>query len=775
MDHTDGNDINLATLRAMIERARPDQYAVRVKGKTRWEYVKRSGAITDVMLRAHLNGGPYLGMYLMSAGSDTTQTAVLDLDDHDQVMPWPDLQAKARDIIAAASGTGLSAWSVRSGGGHGAHLFFSWDTPQPAAAVRAVLRSVLAAVGLKDGTAGLPDGQVEVFPKQDRLEATGAESDGSLIALPFGRASVPLGDDLEPRDAPALWVTSAPPPPPIARGQGSNTGRRAAPRTVDLAVVADALGHLSADDYDDWLRVGMALKLDAGDAGFACWNEWSARSPKYRGEADLRSRWKSFRRDGTGGAVVGLDAVYARARDAGWTGGNEIAPPFSDEALALAFAEDHADTLRFTEQWGKWNHWDGARWRPDDTLAVLDLARSHCRTAAGRANKKQAQIASARASSATIALARADRRLAMRPDQWDAHPWLLATPGGTVDLRTGILRAADPGEHLTRATAVAPGGECPLWLRTVGQIFQGDADRIAFVQRWFGYCLTGSVREEKLVFLHGAGGNGKGTLVETIAGVAGDHVVVVPTTALMQTRHPNHPTEIAKLCGVRLAIGSEVAQGARWNVEEIKKLTGADKLTARFMREDFFDFAPSHKLTVSGNNLPGLGHVEVAITRRMLLLEFRVSFAGAEDTALKESLRAEGPGILRWLIDGCLDWQRNGLGVPASVRADTDDYLRKMDDVALWVDECCAREDDPTGRKASTAELLGSYQEWRERNGATWISAVAFTERLRAMGFAVDDRRNHGKRGVSGLRLVTPNEVLDHLERDVREGDRALF
>ncbi len=759
----------IETLLSIVGHARPDQHAVRRRGESRWEYIKRSGEVTEDSLRGHLNGGPHLGVYLMAAGANVTRLATFDIDDHDGTLPWPEVQAAARKIMDAVRPAGFNPWPIRSGSGRGIHLHLFWEAPQPAAAVRAAMRKALADAGLKEGTAGLPAGEVEVFPKQDALADDG---DGSLIALPFGRASAPLGNDLEPRDGPTLWVTSGVVAGP-AKVKPARPERE--PRNVDMDTVKDALTYLSPDEYDSWLRVGMALKLDVGEAAFPIWNEWSAKSDKYRGESDLRQKWRSFNRGE--GAVVTMDAVFATARDAGWAGSSLLAPAFSDEDLALRFAAEHAGDLRFTSAWDRWHHWDGNRWRTDDTLSALDLARSHCRLAAGRANKRQAHIASARSSSSVLQLARADRRLAMRVDQWDRNPWLLATPAGTVDLRTGEIRAADPGDCLTRSSRVAPGGGCPLWQKTLHEIFPGNggAKQIKFLQRWFGYSLTGSVREEKLLFLHGSGRNGKGTIVETIVWVMGDQATVIPTSALMQTKHPNHPTEIAKLCGARLAIGSETPQNARWNTEQVKLITGGDVLSGRFMRQDFFDFAPTHKLTITGNNLPYLGHVDVAIAARMLLLEFRASFADLGNMKLKEALRAEGSGILSWLIEGCLEWQRQGLAVPAAVREDTAEYLQKFDDVTMWLSECCVWEADPTGRLCTTSELLKSYSGWREQSGAAFITATAFPERLTALGLEVEKKRTHGVRRVRGIRLLSVIEEQERSERERRENEGAPF
>jgi putative DNA primase/helicase len=405
------------------------------------------------------------------------------------------------------------------------------------------------------------------------------------------------------------------------------------------------------------------------------------------------------------------------------------APPFSDEGLALAFAAEHAKDLRFTNEWNRWHKWNGSYWSCDKTLVAFDLVRAHCRKAAGQANKKQSQIASARTVAAVTSLSRSDRRIAATTDQWDSDPWLLGTPAGTVDLRTGLLRSNSIGDYITRVTASTPGGDCPTWRDTLAKICAGDAERVAYLKRLAGYSLTGSTREEKLFFLWGDGRNGKGTYIETLAGAMGDYAQTVAMTTLMQTRHTEHPTEIAKLCGARLAMASETGQGARWNDERLKVLTGGDRLTGRYMRADYFDFMPTHTLVVSANRKPLLGRVDTAIAARMELVPFTVTFLEEEaDRTLKERLRAEYPGILAWAVEGCLEWQKNGIATPADVRAATAEYLREMDDAQIFIDDCLTL--DPAALTSST-RMYDAWQPWCERSGTYIGSRKAFTQEMK--------------------------------------------
>src|ERR1700722_19939797 len=168
-----------------------------------------------------------------------------------------------------------------------------------------------------------------------------------------------------------------------------------------------------------------------------------------------------------------------------------------------------------------------------------------------------------------------------------------------------------------------------------------------------------------------------------------------------------HPTEIAKLRGARLVVAQETQKGRRWDEAKIKNLTGGDKLTARFMRADFFDFKPTHKLLISGNHKPSLSNVDEAMRRRFLLVPFVVQIPASErDPQLAEKLKAEWPAIFRWMIDGCLEWRGDGLMVPPVVRTATDEYLADNDVVAQWLEESV--DDGGPGTFTLTRELFAS-------------------------------------------------------------------
>src|ERR1700716_169044 len=230
-----------------------------------------------------------------------------------------------------------------------------------------------------------------------------------------------------------------------------------------------------------------------------------------------------------------------------------VVPAFSDEALALRFADRHANDLRYVAAWGRWLRYDGSRWAFEDTLAAFDFARKICREAAAECNKPKAAavVASAKTVAAVERLAKADRRLAATVEQWDADPRALNTPVGIIDLQTGNLRPHRPDDYVTKITGVAPNASCktPIWDKFLDRITGGDAELIAFLQRMAGYALTGLTREHALFFLYGRGANGKTTFLGAIIACASDYHRTAPIETFTATTGERHPTDLAGLRG----------------------------------------------------------------------------------------------------------------------------------------------------------------------------------------------------------------------------------
>ena len=427
-------------------------------------------------------------------------------------------------------------------------------------------------------------------------------------------------------------------------------------------------------------------------------------------------------------------------------------PEFSDEALALRFADRHAEDLRYVAAWGKWMQWTGNVWRQDYTLTAFSLARTVCREQSAIANDPHIaeNLASAKTIAAVERLAKADRRLAATIDQWDADLWVLNTPGGVIELRTGKLRPNQPSDYCTKITAVAPDGDCPIWLGFLDRVTGGDKELQQFLQRIAGYSLTGDISAHALFFAHGSGGNGKGVCINTLSAVLGDYAKVATMDAFTASQNDRHKTELAMLRGARLVVAQETEEGRRWAESRIKALTGGDPITANFMRQDHFTFMPQFKLLIAGNHKPGLRKVDDAMRRRMNLIPFTQTIGPNErDPNLPEKLKAEWPGILQWAVNGCSQWREVGLAPPEAVTAATNEYLAEEDSGAIWLGECC--KVDPN-LKTGASDLFASWKEWADRAGEYAGTQKSFSESLKSRGFE-KDRLTGGKAAFRGIGL----------------------
>ena len=370
------------------------------------------------------------------------------------------------------------------------------------------------------------------------------------------------------------------------------------------------------------------------------------------------------------------------------------------------------------------------------------------------------KVASAQVIAAVLKIAQADRSIARTADIWDADPWLLNTPAGMVDLRTGALSPHDRGARCTKITAVGPApdrdADCPLWTRFLREITGGDAELQAYLQRAVGYCLTGSVREHALFFAHGPGGNGKGVFLNTIGAILGDYTIVASMDSFTATHTDRHPTDMAMLRGARLVTAQETEEGRRWAEARVKALTGGDPITARFMRQDFFTYRPQFKLFVAGNHKPSLRNIDDAIRRRLHLIPFTFKPA-RPDRDLPEKLKPEWPAILTWAIQGCLEWQRVGLAPPPAVVEATAEYFAEEDAVGRWMEERCRRDANAT---ATTHDLFADWREWCASTGEHVGTEKRFAQALIHRGC---ERWQHPKTRKMGFRGI---ELLGEFEFD---------
>ncbi|MDI3304631.1 MAG: phage/plasmid primase, P4 family [Burkholderia multivorans] len=546
---------------------------------------------------------------------------------------------------------------------------------------------------------------------------------------------------------------------------------------------------------DDYLRMGYAIKAALGEAGYPLFEEWALKwegNDQFDGNDPeiVRADWERMKPP----YEVGAPWIFETATEFGYDwaadefeaeadlpddadsgeftteenvpeggekdGGAPI--EYSDAALASRLLKRHAADIRHCEAIGGWLTWDGKRWNRAGDKTVRHWAARICKQASGQAldrisdPKKAESVATRLASNATknavVAYAADHPAVSVELDQLDADPWLLNTPGGVVDLRTGELRPHDPELLMTRLTAVAPAsGDAPIWREFLRVATGGDVELERYLQRLAGYSLTAVTQEQQLTFMWGPGGNGKGTFLNTISDIWADYAKAAPMEMFTTSKTERHPTELADLAGARLVTAQETQEGRRWDEQKVKALTGGDKVKARFMREDFFEFTPTFKLVFAGNHKPEIRNLDDAIQRRFHLVPFTVK-PPKKDPLLHDKLRAEWPQILQWAIEGCLMWQREGLNPPKLVVDATTEYFDDEDPIGQWLRERVA-EDGGAGFTPSS-DFYDDYREWCGVNGEYARSHKALTQILVSRGFRRVRQGGTGARGFKGVRLL---------------------
>jgi putative DNA primase/helicase len=487
---------------------------------------------------------------------------------------------------------------------------------------------------------------------------------------------------------------------------------------------------------------------------------------KYTGRADADSRYDEIvdelERNGRNG----------RARIS-VNGHKGTQPPRfnpTDVGNAARLVHHHGRNLRYCWLWRKWLVWDGQRWVKDDTGEVYRLAKGTVASIyqeAAAAPDEEARKALAKHAMRSEAgarikemvdLARSD--VPVMPDELDASPDLLNTESGTIDLRTGELREHRREDLITKIAPAKyrPDATAPTWEAFLKRVLPGE-DLRAFVQRAVGYSATGDTSEQCIFINHGSGANGKSTFQEALSAALGEYAMRTPTEMLLARRVDGVPNDVARLKGARFVSASETEEGRRLAESRIKDLTGQDTITARFMKAEWFDFAPTHKLWLSTNHKPEIRGTDVAIWRRIRLVPWMVAIPPAEqDKQLPTRLRGELPGILAWVVQGCLQWRREGLQAPDEVRKATGEYRAEMDVLAGFLVECCELGTD---HWEYAKDLYESYKRWCDENGERPEPQRKFGGRLGERGFQRDRGGSRGAGVWRGVRLTEgEKEVL---------------
>ncbi len=418
----------------------------------------------------------------------------------------------------------------------------------------------------------------------------------------------------------------------------------------------------------------------------------------------------------------------------------------TDVGNAERLVERHGEDIRYCFPLNQWLHFGGQRWRGDDAGEVerrsKETVRATLREAApeegpivDRDLARHALASESRARiEAMIALARSEPGIPIRPEEMDPDQWLLNVENGTIDLKTGELREHRREDLITQLAPVEydPSAKAPTWEACLETWLPSEGLR-RFVQKAVGYALTGDVSEQVLLFLYGPGANGKSTLINAIMEAMGDYALQA-APELLTVKASAHPTELADLKGARFVASVEVEDGKHLAESLVKQMTGGDRIKARFMRGDFFEFSPTHKVFLAANHKPEVRGTDTGIWRRIKTVPFDVTIPkGGRDPALPAKLREELPGILRWAVEGCLLWQREGLGEPEEVKAATAEYRAEMDVLAGFIEERCVTR---PGAWAKFADLYAEYETWCRESGELAEKKRTFGTRLKERGFS---------------------------------------
>ena len=400
------------------------------------------------------------------------------------------------------------------------------------------------------------------------------------------------------------------------------------------------------------------------------------------------------------------------------------------------FTSDHAVLVRYAKE----------------TVRSIYEEAGACRDAARRRaiDDHARRSESRKAIDNMLALVVAEEAVEAEIGQFDAEPDLLNTGNGVVDLRSGELCRHSPDYRMTKVTAAAyrPAAPCPVWRAHLERIFAGDGEIIAFLQRLFGYALTGHTAEQVFALFHGGGANGKGMTVNTWSAALGDYARATPITTFGTHTNDAIRNDLAALAGARLVTASETRPRRALDESTIKQLTGQDPISARFLHREFFTYLPQFLIVLSTNHKPRVECPDYAIKRRVLLVPFEVTIPEEQqDKQLGKKLRAELDGILTWGVEGAVQYLADGLGVPARVRAATEAYRQEMDPLS-GLRECCTFEPNSW---TSTANMRAAIVRWCGEEGvAVELNHKELADWLSGLG--CESHKHSGVRGWRGIR-----------------------
>ncbi len=653
---------------------------------------------------------------------------VLDLDGNAGLTSWAALVEEHGDV---------QTLTVLTGGG-GKHLYFRMPNGRPIS------------------------NRTKVMPGID-VRGDGGQVVAPPSIHPNGNAYLWEDPAAEVADAP-LWILDLVTAPAIApqrtlTGAGGPVGRlggevrcrkflEACPDAISGQGGHNATFQAACECFRFGLDNVTAWQMLTWFNAEKCRPQWS--------ETELRHKLESAR-----SMVIAAGEVGRRLREsppAPLPASAQSEPPRTDVGLAERFTARFRDDFLWVPGIG-WMVWARTRYVLDDKSSVLTALMRMVRGLLTDAVRSQAPdrdeavkffMKSESAPRLRGAVSLAEPMMAVSICEMDRGIYDINCNNCTIDLRTGIARAHDRRDRITKLAPVEydPAARCPQFSTFLDQIFDGNAELIGYVQRLLGMCLTGDITAQHLWFFCGSGANGKSTLLGLIGRMMGDYAGTAPDS-LLTLGKDEHATQLADLQGRRIVVASETETAARLNIQRVKVLTGEETIKARRMRQDFYEFRRTHKIILQTNNRPIIREDSEAVWRRIRVVPFTVTIPPeSRDPALSDKLWAEASGILNWLIAGCQGWLANGLQDPACVMAATSEYREESDPVREFVQTCC---DTGRGLWEFTRNLRAAYEAYCAESGDKPVNGNIFAEALTRLGFTFE--RKHIGRGWTGIEL----------------------
>lgn len=414
----------------------------------------------------------------------------------------------------------------------------------------------------------------------------------------------------------------------------------------------------------------------------------------------------------------------------------------TDTGNAHRMLDKFGGIIRYSYNRKKWYYWDGKVWRLDESGEVKKLADVVCDDVKREAfmeqdEKTQADMlkwanktASSRGKEAFVKECQHLGNVPASPDMFDSYTDYLNVQNGIVNLRNGELIPHDSKFMMSKicVSEYDTSGKKPkMWLSFLDDITNGDKKMQEYIQKCVGYSLSGSIREQCTYFLYGMGNNGKSTFLDTIADLLGGYASnTQPETIMMKKSESGANTDIARLKSARFVTCEEPTEGVRLNEGLVKQLTGGSKVTCRFLYGDEFEYTPEFKIWVATNHKPIIRGTDLGIWRRIKLIPFEVNIPKEKvDKSLKWKLRKEFPQILRWAVEGCLKWQREGLTEPDRVAEATQEYKNEMDLLASFMEQCITI-DYTCEERIMASDLFLLYSRWAKANNEWEMSSKKF-------------------------------------------------